>query len=88
MVLVEVGLPSCWIAYFFLDGNDESVRSELDLLEKKWEVANLRLVAYNQRITWHYNSKVKSQTFKEGDLMLSKVMQNTQEPNTGVLGPN
>ena len=35
-----------------------------------------------------FNSKVKEKRFKEGDLMLRKVLPNTKEVNARVLGPN
>lgn len=88
VVHIEIGPPSYQIAHFFPEENDENLRSKLDLLEEKWKVANLRVVAYKQCSAWYYNSKVKSQAFKVGDLVLRKLMQNTQEQNTKVLGLN
>ena len=35
----------------------------------------------------YFNSKVKERMFKEGYLVLRKVLPNTKEVNTGVLGP-
>lgn len=46
VVLVEIGLPSYQTAHFTPNMNDESLRSELDLLEEKREIANLRVATY------------------------------------------
>lgn len=46
MVPVEIGLLSHRNAYFSLERNEEGLRLELDQLEEKWELANLRAAAY------------------------------------------
>ena len=61
---------------------------ELDLLEETRAQAQLRVVSYQQRSAGYINSKVKERYFKVGDLVLRRVMQNTKEFNTSVLGSN
>ena len=48
----------------------------------------LRIISYKRRPEKYFNSKVKERRFKEGDLVLRKVLPNTKEVNAGVLGPN
>lgn len=80
--------PSYRIAHYLPDGNDDILKAESDLLEKRREITNLRAVAYKQCSAWYYNSKVNNRMFKARDLVLKRVMQNMQELNIGVLGPN
>lgn len=51
-------------------------------------LANLRVAAYKQCSARYYNSKVNNQMFRIGDLVLRRVMINTQEPNVGALSLN
>ena len=64
------------------------MKNELDLLEEKRELAKLRIASYQQRAARYYNSKVKVKRFQLGDLVLRKVLQNTEEARAGALGPN
>ena len=61
---------------------------ELDLLVEKRDLAALRTASYKRRSERYFNSKVKERRFKEGDLVLRKVLPNTKEVNAGVLRPN
>ncbi|KAF3455875.1 hypothetical protein FNV43_RR00517 [Rhamnella rubrinervis] len=45
------------------------------------------MAVYQQRIARHYNAKVRPRRFRIGDFVLRRVFQNTQELNTGKLGP-
>ena len=61
---------------------------ELNLLEEKRDLAALRTASYKRRSERYFNSKVNERRFKEGELVLRKVLPNTKEVNVGVLGPN
>ena len=54
---------------------------ELDLLEEKRGLAALRIASYERRSERYFNSKVKERRFREGDLVLRKVLPNTKEVN-------
>ena len=88
MIPMEVGIPSLRCETYNQDENHALMRYELDLLEEKRDLAALRTASYKQRSERYFNSKVKEKRFKEGDLMLRKVLPNTKEVNAGVLGPN
>ena len=64
------------------------MENALDLLEEKRELAKLRIASYQQRATRYYNSKIKIKRFQPRDLVLRKVLPNTQEAGAGALGPN
>ena len=85
---VELGLPTCRVAYFDDERNEELMRLELDLLEEKRVDSQLRLVAYQRIATKYYNKKVKQRGFCDGELIFRKVMSITKPKNSGALGPN
>ena len=47
-----------------------------------------RTVSYKRWSERYFNPKAKERMFKEGDLVLRKVLPNTKEVNSGVLWPN
>ena len=46
------------------------------------------MAAYQQKIASCFNKGIKIQSFKEGDLVLRKVTQNTRRRSDGILVPN
>ena len=88
MVPVEVGIPLHRSKFYGQDTNHELICGELDVIEETQAQPLLRVTLYQQRSAQYFNSKVKERSFKVGDLVLRKVMQNTKEINIGVLGPN
>ncbi|XP_022155342.1 uncharacterized protein LOC111022476 [Momordica charantia] len=87
VVPVEIGLPSPMVEQFSPLDNNESVKLNLNLLEEHRETARLRTAEYKNRIARHYNSKVKKRDFKEGDLVLRKIMLNTKDSISDAFGP-
>ena len=85
MIEVEVGIQSLRRETYNPDENRALMSYELDLLE---DLAALRTASYKRRSERYFNSKVKERRFKEGDLVLRKVLPNTKEVNARVLGPN
>ncbi|GFY95599.1 hypothetical protein Acr_10g0009840 [Actinidia rufa] len=59
----------------------------LDLLDEKREMAELRQAAYKCWVAKYYNQKVKHRYFLPDDLVLRKVTLSTKELNVGKLGP-
>ena len=88
MIPVEVGIPSLQRETYNREENHALQCYELDMLEEKHDHAALRIASYKRRSERYFNSKVKESRFKEGDLVLPKVLPNTKEVNAGVLGPN
>ena len=61
---------------------------EMNVIEEKREEVRARMAVYKHAAERYYNSKVKICKFLEGDLVLSKVVQNTREHGVGVPLPN
>ena len=64
------------------------LNDSLDVLDEKRDRALVCMANYQQSVAKYYNSRVRPQTFNEGDLVLRKIFQNTAEPNAGKLGAN
>ncbi|XP_057461085.1 uncharacterized protein LOC130751495 [Actinidia eriantha] len=86
VIPVEIGMPNFRTSNFDKENNIE-LRLNLDLLNEKREMAELRQVAYKCQVTKYYNQRVKHRSFLLGDLVLRKVTLSTKEPNAGKLGP-
>ena len=55
------------------------------MLEEKCNLVILRIASYKRKSKRYFNSKVKGRRFKEGDLVLRKVLLNTKEVNVRIL---
>ena len=73
MILLEIGLPSARVEQYNESSNSEYRRIDLDLLSEVRQQAQVRMVAYRQRISWYYNTKVKPKVFHPRDPILKKV---------------
>ncbi|GFZ01679.1 hypothetical protein Acr_15g0002880 [Actinidia rufa] len=87
VIPVEIGMPSFRTLNFDKNGNEGELRLNLDLLDEKREIAELRQAAYKNRIAKYYNERVKHQSFLPGDLVLRRVTLSTRDPSAGKLGP-
>ena len=83
MIPVEIEVHSYRRIHFNQAKNEELQLEALDILDEKREEAELRIAAHQQRIAWHFNSKVRRRSFEIGDLVLKRVMK-----ATGVFAPN
>ncbi|KFK24790.1 hypothetical protein AALP_AA8G025400 [Arabis alpina] len=70
------------------DLNDSLLFDELDFLNERRSQALIRIANYQNAAARYYNSKVRVRRFREGDLVLREVFQNTAERNAGKLGAN
>ncbi|XP_070036726.1 uncharacterized protein [Nicotiana tomentosiformis] len=59
----------------------------LELLEECRDLVHVRMAAQKQRIERYYIRRANLRYFKVGDLVMRKVIQNTQKLNAGKLGP-
>ncbi|XP_048620045.1 uncharacterized protein LOC125590502 [Brassica napus] len=88
MIPVEVEFPG--VRRRFLpereDLNSAMLLDELDLINERRDQALIRIQNYQHAAAKYYNSNVRHRRFKEGDLDLHKVFQNTVERNAGKLG--
>ena len=88
IVPTEMSLPTYRVASYDDQINEEALRVELDLVEEKRDEAYLRIAAFKQRVSQHFNRRVKPRSFQVGELVLKVVNQSTKNPNHGKLGPN
>ena len=86
MVPVEIGVGSIRRVKFQTDGNNESLREELEFLKEKHKKAIMRNATYKQRIAHYFNRRVKKRWFKVRDLVLRRVSLNTKEISAEALG--
>ncbi|GKF20600.1 reverse transcriptase domain-containing protein, partial [Tanacetum coccineum] len=87
VILAEIGMPILRTAEVDMVQNDEALKVNLDLLEEKREQATIREAKSKAKIEKYYNSKVRSTSFKPGDLMFRNNEASRAE-DTGKLGPN
>ncbi|XP_020208945.1 uncharacterized protein LOC109793890 [Cajanus cajan] len=69
MIPVEVGEPSFQRQHFHEESNDDSLRVDLDVLDKVREKTQVVDEACKQRMSRRFNSNLKPRTFHEGDLV-------------------
>ena len=71
---------------FTLDGNDELLKRNLDLIEERRENARVQLAYYQHKLKQGYDMSVKLRPLAPGDLVLRKVVGNTEKPCLGKIG--
>lgn len=85
---VEVTCPTIWTEVFQPEANEEGLRGNLDYLDEKREIAELRRKAFQERVAKLTNSKVKPKDIKTGDLVLKQTKLGSRKPEGGVFGRN
>ncbi|KFK32360.1 hypothetical protein AALP_AA6G231400 [Arabis alpina] len=68
--------------------NEIALLDNLDFVEEERVQALLRIQNYQQRAAQYYNRKVQGGSFREGDMVLRKVYENTKKYQAGKLGAN
>ena len=72
VVPVELEQATFRVQNYVQSENDKQLTLNLDLVEEHRNQAHLRNVAYKQRISNYYDSRVKPRSFKVGDWVLKK----------------
>ena len=88
VIPLEVGLPTTRTTEFDAEENESNLRKDLNLLEKRRDMATIRLASYQQQMKRGYDKNIRPRSFQVGDLVLRKVVTNTKNPNDGKFGPN
>ncbi|XP_074352008.1 uncharacterized protein LOC141691169 [Apium graveolens] len=88
MVPIEVGTRSFRRDNYDSEANELNNRLYLNMIEETREDVQIRIAVYQQMTAWQYNSKVRDRTFKVGDLVLRRVMENTKVVSHGIFGAN
>ncbi|GKE46450.1 hypothetical protein Tco_1477708 [Tanacetum coccineum] len=82
----EIGMPTLKTAKVDLVQNNEALKINLDLLEERREQVAIREAKSKAKMERYYNSKVRSTSFKQGDLVYLNNEASRAE-DTGKLGP-
>ena len=85
---IEVGLKSPRIELASVEHNEEALRLNLDLLDKKREQVLKCTEDYQRKKARYSDQKVKPRNYKPGDLVLKKLLPTRKNPAHGKLGPN
>ena len=83
VILLENGFPTMRSSTFTSDGNNELLKKNLDLIEKRRENAMVQLACYQHKLKQGYDMSVKLRPLAPGDLVLRKVVGNTKNPAWG-----
>ncbi|GJX97273.1 reverse transcriptase domain-containing protein [Tanacetum coccineum] len=86
VIPAEIGMPTLRTAEVSLEENKEALEINLDLLEERREQAAIREAKSKAKMERYYNSKVRSVSFKPGDLVYRNNEASRAE-DTGKLGP-
>ncbi|GKD14111.1 reverse transcriptase domain-containing protein, partial [Tanacetum coccineum] len=86
IIPAEIGMPILRTAEVDLVQNDEALEINLDLLEERREQEAIREAKSKAKMERYYNSKVRSTSFKPGDLVYRNNDASYTE-DTGKLGP-
>ncbi|GJX13390.1 reverse transcriptase domain-containing protein [Tanacetum coccineum] len=81
-----ISMPTIRTAEVSLEENKEALEINLDLLEERREQAAIREVKSKAKMERYYNSKVRSVSFKPGELVYRNNVASCAE-DTGKLGP-
>ena len=88
VIPLENGFPMMRTSTFTLDGNDELLKKNLDLVEERRENTMVQLAYYQHKFKQGYDMNVKLKPLAPGDLVLRKGLGNIKNPAWGKLGPN
>ena len=87
VIPIELKLPSARVVAFNEHHNSQGLKANLDLLEEKREVAQVRMAVYRQKVARYYNFWVKNKVFRAEDLVLRRAAV-SQPQDRGKLAPN
>ena len=79
IIPTEIGLPTIRTE-IPEEANTEAIIKDLDATDELWEAAVVRIALYQQRLASLHNRRVKMRTFKDGELVLRRVFENTANP--------
>ena len=88
VIPLEVDLPTIRTTEFDAEQNENNLRKDLNLIEERRDLATIKLASYQRQMKRGYDKNIRPRSFQINDLVLRKVVANTQNPNDGKLGPN
>ncbi|RZS23877.1 hypothetical protein BHM03_00056884, partial [Ensete ventricosum] len=84
----EIVYPTLRVKLDEEEVSDKQLHKNLDLLEKKWAEAHLKMLDYKKVVARLYNHKVHSRHVGSGDLIWRKVEVSDLSRSRGKLAPN
>ena len=87
IISIEIGMPTLRTE-ILEEANAEVITKDLDMTYELHEAVVVCMAAYQQRLTNLYNRRVKSHTFRDGDLVLRSVFENAANLADGKFQPN
>nr|XP_016515066.1 PREDICTED: uncharacterized protein LOC107831785 [Nicotiana tabacum] len=88
VIPIEDGEPSLRYSNESGTDNDESRLQDVDEVEKRRDMAHVRMVAQKQQVERYYNKRAKVRSLKVGDYILKAKTQASKDPNEGKLETN
>ena len=80
VIPLKNGFPTLRTSTFTLDGNNELLKKNLDLIEEQRENAMVQLTYYQHKLKQGYDTNVKLRPLALRDLVLRKVLGSTKNP--------
>ena len=88
VIPLENGFPTMRSSAFTSDGNNELLKRNLDLIKERRENTRVQLAYYQHKLKQGYDLSVKLRPLALGDLVLRKIVGNTENPAWGKLRSN
>ncbi|GKC55649.1 reverse transcriptase domain-containing protein [Tanacetum coccineum] len=79
VIPAEIGVPTLRTAEVDLTKNDEALEINLDLIEEKREQTAIQEAKSKAKMKKYYNSKVRSTSFRPGDIAMMQATPRTEE---------
>ena len=80
VIPLESGFLTLRTNQFNVEENHNFLLRSLDLVEKRREVAMVKMAYYQQKLKQRYDKRVKSRPLALGDLVLRKVVETAKNP--------
>ena len=87
IIPTEIGIPTLRTR-IPEEANAEAISKDLDMRDELRETTTVHIASYQQILINLYNRRVKPHTFKDGDLVLRRVFENTANPTDRKFQPN
>jgi hypothetical protein len=86
VIPAEIGIPTYRTTHISEESNDEELMVNLTLADERRCIASINEAICKKKMEGYYNQRVRSVTFRPGDLVLQHNEASRQE-NLGKLGP-
>jgi hypothetical protein len=87
VIPAEIGIPSHRTTNVSEETNKEELMINLPLADERRDMAAINEAGYKKKMEGYYNQRVRTVTFRPGDLVL-RHNEASRQQNLGKLGPN